>query len=125
VAFDDDSQLPSLDDRALDELRALQSPRRSDLVERVVALYLRDSAAFVAKIETGLVQHDAAIVAASAHQLKSSSATLGAARMAALCQALEFAGSKSDLGHATTLAEKLRDEHTKVTAELSMRFPRG
>jgi hypothetical protein len=45
--------------------------------------------------------------------------------MAALCRALELAGSESDLGHATTLAEQLRDEHIKVTAELSMRFPRG
>jgi two-component system sensor histidine kinase/response regulator len=67
-------------------------------------------------------QGDAAALHRTAHSLKSSSATLGALRLSALCKEVEALGRANALEGITTLWGKLEAEHVLVqealTAEL-------
>lgn len=77
-----------LDEEVLDELRASVEGDRAFVVELVEA-YLSDGATHVAEVEAAVSAGDAAALVRPAHTLKSSSATVGALRLAGLARELE------------------------------------
>lgn len=64
-----------------------------DLLERFVEQFLGQAASDVAQLRAAAARGDAAAARALAHGLKGTSATMGAAAMAAACEALEEATS--------------------------------
>lgn len=108
----------ALDRAVLDELLASVGHDR-DFVRQLIDAYVTDSAELVAAVEAAVAADDAAALVRPAHTLKSSSATVGAARLSALARELEAAGRAGDLDPAARdQAARARDEWTTATAAL-------
>jgi HPt (histidine-containing phosphotransfer) domain-containing protein len=105
---------PALDPVRLCELQALKPAVRS----RVVRAYRRDAPMIMSVIERAIEQGDTTGVRDGAHRLKSSSAAIGAYRLAELYGMLE---SASRHGHGTERAviAELREELLSVLSGLS------
>jgi len=106
---------PAVLDRLLDEL---DDP---DLVATVVRTYCRELPGRIEAIEDSARALDLETLATVAHTLKSTSAALGATRLAQLCADLEeFARSKSlAFGHIEPLLSKLTTERLQVEQALA------
>ena len=89
-----------LDAAVLDELRGSVEGDSAFVVELVEA-YLADGAVHVADVVTALEAVDAAALVRPAHTLKSSSATVGAMRLAGLARELEMDGRAGTLEAAS------------------------
>jgi HPt (histidine-containing phosphotransfer) domain-containing protein len=84
-------ELPLLDTAALAELR--ESVGDDDaFVRELASAYLAEGPNDLAALAAAAAAGDAAGTVRPAHTLKSSSAALGAARLAALCRQVEYAG---------------------------------
>lgn len=79
----------SIDTSCLDSIRSLQRPGRPDILAKVVACYFEDADSLIAAIREGFAAGEAVAVHRAAHRFKSSSAFLGASRLADYCQELE------------------------------------
>jgi HPt (histidine-containing phosphotransfer) domain-containing protein len=90
-----------LDGRVLEELRASVEGDRGFVVDLIEA-YLVDGEAHVADVEAAIAAGDLQALVRPAHTLKSSSATVGATRLASLARALEFAGRDASAANART-----------------------
>lgn len=114
-----------LDEDVLDELRSSVEGDRSFVVELIEA-YVADGATHVAEVETAVADGDAGSLVRPAHTLKSSSATVGAQRLAALARDLEVAGRSGNL--EASIAERmpqLREAWEEATAALRRWVERG
>src|SRR3954447_465190 len=88
-----------------------------EFVKELVATYLAESPGYLDAIVAAAAQGDAAAVVRPAHTLKSSSASIGAMRLAAVSKQLEFAARDGRIDQAAV------DEATalwpKTVAELT------
>ncbi|KAA0256457.1 MAG: PAS domain S-box protein [Acidobacteria bacterium] len=80
-----------IDRTALEKLRSLASPGEADVVTPLIDLFVRDAPQKIAAMEKAVAEGNLAGVTRSAHALKSSAASLGALRLAALCALVETA----------------------------------
>lgn len=109
---------PILDTAVLDELRASVDGDRTFVVELIEA-YLADGAIHVAAIDAARATDDAEAMVRPAHTLKSSSATLGATRLAATSRELEMAAKSGSLtGAGAAAAARIPGEWTTTTDAL-------
>jgi two-component system, cell cycle response regulator DivK len=76
------------------------------LVRDLLATYLAQTSERIAGAHNALGQRDSALLAASAHAIRSSSAQLGAQELVTACESLEASAESRDLARA---AEALRD----------------
>jgi HPt (histidine-containing phosphotransfer) domain-containing protein len=88
-----------LNESVLDELRSSVEGDRAFVVD-LVETYLSDGEAHVADVEAAMAASDAAALVRPAHTLKSSSATVGAERLAGLARGLEMAARSGSLDAA-------------------------
>jgi HPt (histidine-containing phosphotransfer) domain-containing protein len=77
-----------LDRAALDELRAMVGGE-PDLYVEMLDAFLSDAALALDEMRAAVARDDAAAFRRPAHSLKSNAMTVGAARLAELCRALE------------------------------------
>ena len=110
-----------LDSSALDQLAELPGADASSLVSRVITLYLETSYPIGAVIRQAAERSDAEELSSSAHRLKSSSAEVGARRLAELCKQLEVKGRTNDLDGVVDLATELERELERVRQALESR----
>lgn len=82
---------PLFDPGPLEAIASLRSAGEKRLVARALELFLNGLPALVREIERGKADADREVLKAVAHQLKSSSANVGAARLSSLAAALESA----------------------------------
>ena len=107
-----------LDEAVLDELRASVQGDRAFVVELIEA-YLADGAAHIEAIGAAVDEGDADALVRPAHTLKSSSATLGAGRIATTARELEMLGRSGALGSAVgDLVGRVREDWPATTAAL-------
>jgi CheY-like chemotaxis protein/HPt (histidine-containing phosphotransfer) domain-containing protein len=102
-----------LEPGALAELRELGCAGASDVVTRVVEAYLRSAPELLRALEDAERAADTAGVARAAHTLKSSSAQVGAARLALLAKELEALGRGGSL---EGVAERIRAARAELDA---------
>jgi len=108
-----------LDPKALDAIRALSGPGRGgDMLGRVARIYLDHAPRLLAEIETAVDAADAGALRDTVHSLKSSSANVGARRLADLCRALEAMAGTRDTGGARPLVGRIRAEFEDVCRAL-------
>ena len=107
-----------IDAAPLDAIRAVQPPGGESLLGRIIALYIEESARLKAQIAVGIERGDGNLVRESAHSLKSSSANVGATRVAGLSRDLETRGRAGDLEEADMLFAQLDGELDYAVAEL-------
>jgi signal transduction histidine kinase/CheY-like chemotaxis protein/HPt (histidine-containing phosphotransfer) domain-containing protein len=95
------------DPRVLAGLRKLQRPGQPDLAQRIIDLFLKNLPLGVAAVRAACDVSDSRALEAAAHKLKGSSSTLGAARVAELCNRLEAIGRGGTTDGAAALADDL------------------
>src|SRR5688572_18062933 len=92
-----------------------------ELLTEMFGTYLSDAPERLAAIRDGMARADAAAVAAAAHGLKSSSANLGAAALAELCQRLERHCRSGSTAGADGMVAMIEEECHHGAANLSGR----
>ncbi len=107
-----------LDLSAIERIRDMERRGAARLLERLIETYLASAAKLVADAEEALQRNDASALRQAVHTLKSSSANLGATRLARHCAALE---SLARAGHMATARQDwpaARDEYGRVLCAL-------
>jgi signal transduction histidine kinase/CheY-like chemotaxis protein/HPt (histidine-containing phosphotransfer) domain-containing protein len=107
-----------IDAGVLAELRSLQQEGEEDVVRSLAETYLDDAAQLFAEL-TGAVQSgDALKISRTAHTFKTSSAAIGALRLAELLKQADMMGRARDLGHMAELAAAIGSEYGAVCEAL-------
>ncbi len=104
-----------LNKNVLSELRALQVEGEPDFLKKLITIFMATSPERIDGIRLSITEERWSDVKAGAHSLRSSSLTLGAEKVAALCTKLESAQTKSV---AEELFKSLQVEFSQVEAEL-------
>ena len=99
-------------------ITALQRPEQPNLLHKTISLYLTSSQTQVDEIRHALPTQNVPAMLAAAHTLKSSSAMLGAARLATLAGHIEAACRTGQGAEAQELFPLLETEHRHVSAVL-------
>jgi HPt (histidine-containing phosphotransfer) domain-containing protein len=105
-----------LDAAALAGLAQLDPTGANQLVVRVLNTYLVSLARLRQQVVDGMQQHDVPALRLAVHTLKSSSASIGALDLAALCAAAEQAVRDDQQALPTAVLERLLAEAQRVDA---------
>jgi PAS domain S-box-containing protein len=108
----------AIDQQALAELRKLQMDGEPDIVQELGSMFLDRTPARIHAMKEALARRDANALKREAHNLKSSSANLGALRLSGLCKDLEILGRSGELQGAQELMEKAEAEFERVKTAL-------
>ena len=111
-----DKQIPSdkgadIDMNAINRIRAIQKNPEDNMLKKVYEIYVSDSQTLINKLEQGISTKDNDIIKAAAHSLKSSSANLGAAALASLCQDIEKHSKESNSAIPTDLFTEVKNQY--------------
>ncbi len=99
----------------LESLNAMGDDPKSALA-MVLELYLEDAPQLVVSIVQSSARPDFDALRFSAHSLKSSSGTLGAQRLASLCQQMEFKARNSDGRNLQGLSQQIKATYQETLA---------
>jgi PAS domain S-box-containing protein len=105
---------PAVDRSALEELRKLQMDDEPDIVQELIGMYLERGPSRIAALRDALISNNPQALYREAHDLKSSSAILGAMRLSAIFKELEAMGRSGSLETASELIEKAETEFRLV-----------
>jgi PAS domain S-box-containing protein len=108
-----------LSPEALDNLRALQRVGKPDVVSKVVRMYLSHAPTLLETLHETAAQGEASALEHAAHSLKSSSGSVGAVRLAALCKDVEAMGRAGDVDHAAGVLAAIDEEYAAVREALA------
>ena len=111
----------SIDVSVLDSLSMLPQAGDQDLVNQIVHTYINSSLDLMTRLGEAIDRRDAECIRAAAHSLKSSSANVGAARLAELCASIEMSTRSSDRASAATLQRQIQEEYPRVIDALKRR----
>ncbi len=103
-----------LDVSAWQAMRAHQRPGQPDFLLKALSLYIPHAEAQLTQLENHVNNGDIKAVTTIAHTLKSSSAQLGANRLAGLYAEVESAGRAGKTSEIPALSQRLRPEHHAV-----------
>ena len=107
-----------LEQKALDKIRALQRPGSPNILDKIINLYLKNSQDLMQSIIESIDRDDSPSLQEAAHSLKSSSANLGAFKMAALCKELEYMGREGEACSAASLLDSIKTADKLTQAAL-------
>ncbi len=107
-----------IDQEVLDTIRQLQRPDQPDFLNKLITIFLTNSPVLVKLIKQAVADDDHEALWQAAHSLKSSSATLGALRLAAICHELETIGRGQQLEQCPHLRDQLETEYLLVERKL-------
>jgi PAS domain S-box-containing protein len=109
----------AVDTSVFDDFRGpVMSRSANDFVIKLIDDYLAEAARCMTSMRDAVVHGDASGLRTAAHSLKGSSSTMGARRMAALCDELETLARNATLGGAPALVVALDDEFVRVEVAL-------
>lgn len=114
-----------LDITVLNSLRALQHRDNTDLLGRLIQLYMRNTPPLLETLRQAVTRGDAPTVHKAAHSLKSSSGNLGALTLSTLCRELETMGRTHCLASAPAVLARLEAEYSAVCAALLVEQQQG
>jgi signal transduction histidine kinase/DNA-binding response OmpR family regulator/HPt (histidine-containing phosphotransfer) domain-containing protein/HAMP domain-containing protein len=113
------SHLELLDRKMLDMLRIPGKDGQPGLLERVTVKFLESSSKQVKKLRQAIAIGGASEIRSVAHSLKSSSANLGAAKLAAMCAELESLARAGAVEGCATILALLEAEYGRVCEALA------
>ena len=114
----------SIDRKALETIQALQRQGKPDLLVRVINIYLEDSLRLLEALRQALSRGDGVELKLQAHSLKSSSANVGALRLAELCKELEATGEGKSMDGVDQRISRVEEEYRSVRNELTAELER-
>jgi two-component system, sensor histidine kinase and response regulator len=109
-----------IDQHALDIIRALEVNGKTGVVHRVINIYLKNSPGLLKSLSQGIDASDSVAIFQSAHSLKSSSAMVGAMKIAELCKEMEIKGRINSLENVAELLSQLETEYDFVQKALKL-----
>lgn len=109
--------LAALDNRAIDNILMIKSSS-GDLLPKLIGLYRQESPELISKIAEGIKNADVGQVLASAHSLKSTSATLGASKLAEYAKEIELLARNSEVTGGWPVLKNIESEHLLVLSDL-------
>lgn len=110
----------TLDPQFLANIRALQRPQSPDLLVRVINAYLESTPSMIEGAHKAFAGQDAEKLRSFVHALKSSSANMGARRLAELCKRIEGAAREGNFEWPEDWLGQLEAEHFKVCEALKL-----
>ncbi len=113
-----------LESHALAQIRTLQRSGQPSVLGKIINLYLDVSPVLLQRMQDALSIGDSESLRQAAHSLKSSSANLGATRLAALCKELEQRGRDRRLEDAATLLQEIDGYYAQVREALTVEIER-
>jgi HPt (histidine-containing phosphotransfer) domain-containing protein len=125
AATDREDGDPALDPEALDALRKLQRSGGPDIVARVVGIYLEDAPQLLSRVRAAIADTNSEALRQAAHAMKSSSANVGAVRLAELCKRLERLGREGDSRAAAGLLTAVEEAFTAACGALASSAGKG
>lgn len=120
----DPAAAPAIDPAALAQLRAVMGDD-DDAVDEVIDAFVTSTPNLLAALRIAAGAGDAAGVQGTAHSLKSSSATVGALTLVALCKALEAMGRAGRIEGAREKVAQVEAEYGRVKGALEAERGRG
>ncbi len=114
----------AIDRGTLENLRALQHQGKPDLLARVISIYLEDSLRLLEALRQALSRGDEKELKRQAHSLKSSSANVGALRLAGFCRELETTEEHESKVLILERLALLESEYESVRRELTAELAR-
>lgn len=112
------TNVAGLDQKLLGELKEMIGEDSGEVLSELITLYLEDSPKMLQKIQQGFTEKNNQNVQEASHSLKSSSASLGAAHLAEICQKLENLGKAHKIDEASSLIDQLIQEYQQVEQEM-------
>jgi CheY-like chemotaxis protein/HPt (histidine-containing phosphotransfer) domain-containing protein len=116
---------PPLNPRALDTILRLPGDNGAALVNKVIRAYLADAPARLAQMHAAADAGNAEGLRKAAHSMKSSSANVGAERLAGLCKDLETMGRNGTIDAVPHLLKGIATELNRVLAALRDQVAEG
>jgi signal transduction histidine kinase/CheY-like chemotaxis protein/HPt (histidine-containing phosphotransfer) domain-containing protein len=104
---------------ALDNIRALSADRGDALVQKVIAAYVDDTPQHLRTLRQAIAGHDPNSVRKVAHSLKSSSANVGAQKLAQLAREMEHLGRADTTEGADVILTDMEQEFQAVRHSLN------
>jgi PAS domain S-box-containing protein len=117
--------LHALDPKAIADLRRLQIKGEPDILAELGGLFLDRAPARITAMRDALANGDAETLYREAHNLKSSSANLGAMLLSAICRELEKLGRSGALDKAPDLINQAISEYERVRLSLQAEISKG
>lgn len=109
-----------LDRHALANVRAVQRHGKPDVLHKLIGIYFDSTPQLLQALGDAIAAGDPAAMQKAAHSLKSSSASLGAQRLAELCKDLETMGRNNTTDEATDLLLEIEGEYRVACDALEM-----
>ena len=107
-----------IDRKVLDTLQSLRKGKAPDLLSKVLHMYLNHAPQLLNTIRDAVAHSDAPALQRAAHNLKSSSANVGAMQLAAFSKEMEALGKAQQVTQAVSLLATMEAEYTMVEAAL-------
>jgi len=114
-----------IDMSVLEELRRLQAGAAPDLLGNLIGVYLRDATLRINAMREAIIQKDPAALVFPAHNLKSSSANVGALGLAAVCEELETMGRAGAIEGVAEKVAQVEIMYEKVRLALKSACRKG
>ncbi len=102
----------------LGALEAYRAPGDPDPRINLITLYMKFSSELVELVKTAIKTWNGPSLASAAHSLKSSSMSMGARKLGALCQELEQTGNAGIPSETVDLLNRIDEQYAEVTAAL-------
>jgi two-component system, sensor histidine kinase and response regulator len=110
----------ALDLRYIDNIRKIDPEGKKQVLRTVIGYYLEDAPRVITALRQAADNGDMEQLYRQAHYFKSSSANLGASRLAELCKAVEFIGKNNSVLDDTGLISRIESEFAIVSHALTM-----
>lgn len=121
VQFPEILSAPTLSEQEFQRLQQMIQGDRSTL-ESLLECYLTNTPPLLEAIANAIQHRDSKALAQAAHQLKSSSAYLGAIRLSKLCSELEARGRQNSFEQVAALGHQAQREYRQVSACLTQKL---
>jgi PAS domain S-box-containing protein len=108
----------AIDSSALAAIRERQRPGREDAVARVIRIYSDEAPKLLNQLRDATRTANAVEIGRAAHSLKSSSAIVGAVRLASLCKEIEARARAQNLAGMDELVGTLVSEYERASRAL-------
>ena len=113
---------PTLDAAALDQIAELDPAGDGRLVVDIIETFVDNARLLLDELDDASTTADVARVTAASHSLKSSSANVGALRLARICSAVEKSARAGDIDAIAGRISSVRTELEAATAQLQARI---
>lgn len=111
--------IPVIDNEAINNLRALGSEDDDSFLKEIVALFLDDTPKRFEELRASHAAADVVKFARAAHSVKGSASNLGAMRVRAVAEKLEYAAKENGLAGLETMTAELEAVFAEAKAELN------